>query len=29
VRRNALREAASDLESVKQLLERWGWGSKG
>lgn len=23
VRRNALREAASDLESVKQLLERW------
>jgi hypothetical protein len=29
VRKNALREAASDLESVKQLLERWGWGSKG
>jgi len=26
VRKNALREAASDLESVKQLLERWGWG---
>jgi hypothetical protein len=25
VRRNALREAASDLESVKQLLERWGF----
>ena len=25
-RRNALREATSDLESVKQLLERWGWG---
>ena len=24
VRRTALREAASDLESVKQLLERWG-----
>ena len=29
VRRTALRNAASDLESVKQLLERWGWGSKG
>jgi len=28
VRRTALREAASDLESVKQLLERWGWGRK-
>jgi hypothetical protein len=28
VRRNALREAASDLESVKQLSERWGWGSR-
>jgi hypothetical protein len=26
VRRTALRDAASDLESVKQLLERWGWG---
>jgi hypothetical protein len=26
VRKTALREAASDLESVKQLLERWGWG---
>jgi hypothetical protein len=26
VRRNTLRDAASDLESVKQLLERWGWG---
>ena len=26
VRKNALRDAASDLESVKQLLERWGWG---
>jgi hypothetical protein len=25
VRRTVLREAASDLESVKQLLERWGW----
>jgi hypothetical protein len=25
VRRNALREAASDLESVKQLLKRWGF----
>jgi hypothetical protein len=29
VRGNALREAASDLESVKHLLERWGWGSRG
>jgi hypothetical protein len=28
VRRTALREAAADLESVKQLLERWGWGRK-
>ena len=28
VRRNVLREAASDLESVKQLLERWGWGRR-
>ena len=28
VRRTVLREAASDLESVKQLLERWGWGRK-
>ena len=28
VRRTALREAASDLESVKQLLERWGWGRR-
>jgi hypothetical protein len=26
VRRTAPREAAADLESVKQLLERWGWG---
>ena len=26
VRKTALWEAASDLESVKQLLERWGWG---
>jgi hypothetical protein len=26
VRRTTLRNAASDLESVKQLLERWGWG---
>jgi hypothetical protein len=26
LRKNALRDAASDLESVKQLLERWGWG---
>lgn len=26
VRRTALRESAADLESVKQLLERWGWG---
>ncbi len=26
VRKTALREAASELESVKQLLERWGWG---
>ena len=25
VRRTVLREAASDLESVKQLLEGWGW----
>jgi hypothetical protein len=25
VRRNAMREAASDLESIKQLLERWGF----
>jgi hypothetical protein len=25
-RRTALRDAASDLESVKQLLQRWGWG---
>jgi len=25
VRRTVLREAASDLESVKKLLERWGW----
>ena len=25
VRRDGLREAASDLESVKQLLERWGF----
>src|ERR1700694_3713406 len=25
VRRTVLREAASDLESVKQLLESWGW----
>ena len=28
VRRTVLREAASDLESVKQLLERWGWGRR-
>ena len=28
MRRTALREAAADLESVKQLLERWGWGRK-
>jgi hypothetical protein len=28
VRRTALREAASDLESVKQLLEKWGWGRR-
>jgi hypothetical protein len=28
VRKTALREAASDLESVKQLLERWGWGRR-
>ena len=28
VRRTALREAAADLESVKQLLERWGWGRR-
>ena len=28
VRRTARREAAADLESVKQLLERWGWGRK-
>jgi hypothetical protein len=27
-RRTTLREAASDLESVKQLLERWGWGRR-
>jgi hypothetical protein len=26
VRRTALRDAASDLESVKKLLEQWGWG---
>ena len=26
VHRTALRDAASDLESVKQLLQRWGWG---
>jgi hypothetical protein len=26
LRKNALRHAASDLESVKQLLEKWGWG---
>jgi hypothetical protein len=26
VRRTALHDAASDLESVKQLLQRWGWG---
>lgn len=29
VRGNARREAASDLESVKQLLQRWGGGSRG
>jgi hypothetical protein len=28
VLRTGGREAASDLESVKQLLERWGWGRK-
>ncbi len=28
VRRTALREASADLESVKQLLERWGWGRR-
>ena len=28
VRRTALREAGADLESVKQLLERWGWGRR-
>jgi hypothetical protein len=28
VRRTALRDAASDLESAKQLLERWGWGRR-
>jgi hypothetical protein len=28
VRRNAPREASADLESVKQLLERWGWGRR-
>ena len=28
VRRTALRDAASDLESVKQLLEQWGWGRR-
>ena len=27
VRQTARREAGSDLESVKQLLERWGWRS--
>lgn len=27
-RRTTLRNAASDLESVKQLLERWGWGHR-
>jgi hypothetical protein len=26
VRKNALRDAAADLESVKKLLEQWGWG---
>jgi hypothetical protein len=26
VHRTVLRDAASDLESVKQLLQRWGWG---
>jgi hypothetical protein len=26
VRRTAPRDATSDLESAKQLLERWGWG---
>jgi hypothetical protein len=29
VRKNALRDAAADLESVKQLLERWSRGPKG
>jgi hypothetical protein len=28
LRKNALRDAAADLESVKQLLERWGWGHR-
>ena len=28
VRKTASREATSDLESVKQLLERWGWGRR-
>jgi hypothetical protein len=28
VRRTALRDAASDLESVKQLLEQWGLGRR-
>jgi len=28
VRRTARREAASDLESVKRLLEQWGWGRR-
>ena len=27
VRQTARREAASDLESAKQILERWGWRS--
>jgi hypothetical protein len=28
VRRTAPRDAASDLENVKQLLEQWGWGRR-
>jgi hypothetical protein len=26
LRKNALRDAAADLESIKQLLKQWGWG---
>jgi hypothetical protein len=28
IRKSALCDAASDLESVKQLLEQWGWGRR-